>query len=386
MTRARTPGADPRMREHDQRIRSNVGLRPLFEFQAVPGDARRFKIVGAQTANGSRLLSIPFRSTKGGDDPVPLVLDSLDDEFTLDLDESVLADADGTVGGILDGSVAATTDYWIYAFQTAEGEVKLGIFARPRSTGITMPAGGTGAFGSTAIVTVGTNEGNKYAEGGRVLFRDGTTAGSSWNQATVTSNASANAIVVVLDDDWGLSTNNNTDMTSVTGVECVQLDLPQPRIGGETDSYEEGLPYCYLGSVHTDGSSNIRYWRQAGDWLLTAATYTILDRTSITASETLQVCLGNWVPLGTRVAGLVPYGRVISGTPGRLAVFMGASGVSAAAIFSVMDSAAAFAIWGLRADIPLRTRDGSYEHRYAEAGTLTVQHGALLGCHVEDNW
>lgn len=378
---------EPRLREHDTRIRLGVNRDPLYFARAVPGDARRVQIVPEHTMqSGADILRVPFRPYVG-DDPLPQELSSAL-TYTLDLDNTGLADGT-TVGGRIDGiALAANTDYLIWAFLSTalNGTIEgIGITTRPQATGITMP-NPAGLGGTGIVVTVGTNLGNRFAIGARVLFRNGITAGSSWNQAIVTATA-ANTITVDLDASYGLTTNNNTTLTSVGSVTCLQLDNMQPRVGGETTSYNSDQPYSYIGSIQTDDSSNIRGWRKRGDFLpIAAGVVNPVNRTGITATETFQPGLGNWIPVGAKEVRMTVVALITAGTPGNALVVAAPDGITANTTTLIQRAGISGVAQYSTADLHIRTRDCSYFHSYTETGTITVTHISNLIGHMEDGW
>lgn len=379
----------PRITNLDDRVRILNNRDPLFDYFPVPGDARRINIQPVKSQqSGFDLIRIPFRPPVASGVALPYeVLSDL--TYVLDFDNTGLADGDGTVGGLIDGiALAANTDYLVWAFLTKalNGSIEgIGITTRPRVTGVTMP--NPSALGGSVVITVGTDQGNRFAVGARVLCRNGTTgevngaAGSLWNQGIITATA-ANTISVTLDASWGLSVNNNTAMNGTTSVEIFQLDNFQPRLGGETDSYNDGQPYAYLGMLRSDSSSNLDWYRHRGDLYPLLGVFDAIVRTGITASEPFQIGLGRYIPLGTKHASMTLFTALTAGTPGNATLNISSSGTTTQASARSVVSAGDF----LEDIITIRGRDASINGSYVEGGTITASWITRIAGYIEENW
>lgn len=370
-----------RFSNHNNRLDSLIPRDPVFNFGVSPATAQQFTIEPEWLQSGATGLLVPFRRASGTGTLPELIFS--DQTFTIDLT------ATGE-GGRLDGIALATnTDYpvWMFRNPAPRGELAfVGITQRPRVTGITMP--NPSALGGTVVITVGTNQGNRFAVGSRVVCRNGTTgevngaAGSLWNQGYVTATA-ADTITVALDASWGLSVNNNTAMNGTSSVEIFQLDRFEPRVGGESATYNGGQPYTYLGLARTDSSSELDWVRKRGEPYPLLGSFDAIVRTGITASESFQVGLGRYVPLGTRQIYLTTFTALTAGTPGNATLNISASGSvpNQSSTRSVV-SAGAFA------DdlITIRTRDASLHGSYVESGTITASWILRLAGYLEENW
>ena len=379
--------------ERNQRIatQSNVALIPDFRFMPVPGNVQQVLVQAFPTNTGfmANQIRIPWRPVVGSQD-LPYA-EVVRDTYTIDLSTAGLATPEAA-GGIIDGQpLAAEADYNLWAFQDqVQGTIQgLGLIRRPRVTGVTMP-GGAG-FGSTATISVGAGNGRLFSFCGRVLMRDGTTLGDSWNQGIITA-VSNDTITVLMDGEWlaGL-TNGNTDMSGVSGVEILQLDCFEPRLNGEEQTYNSGVPYSYMGLIQTDGEATVgirrqRYWNEPYEL---PEEYVVLDQTGIVASQSDQICLGQWIPLGARQAALTGYlGSTAGNANGRGELRTrsdsGAAVEMAVGAWSSMTDPTQNSDSHLQA---MRTRDASFWYEYEElANVISAFFAIRLHGYVETNW
>lgn len=396
MSRIRTPdeGGQQRFSNHHQRLNRLNGRDPLFRYRTIAGAADSIDVAPDWYGqDGFEAIRVPFQALLDGGS-IPQEIFS---ELTYRLEISAIGLAVGaeagttpTSGGRIDGiAAAANTNYWIFAFLTDQfnGEIEgLGLVAQIASTGITMPAGATLGATGVAVTVGGAGEGLRYQTGARVLFRNGTASGSSWNQGRITATAST-TITVNFDAALTLARNTNTTLANVPSVTAIQLDCPAPRLSGESDTYNDGQPYAYLGSIQTDDSSNIRNARKRGDFLrIAGGLATVVNRTGITASETDQTGLGNWLPLGAETARLITVGLITAGTPGNALVAAAPDAITANNTTLIQRAGISGVAQYADGDLDIRRRDCSYAQVYVETGTITVTHQGLLLGHFEENW
>jgi hypothetical protein len=365
-----------------------VGLPWGVECELTPLAAQTLTLRGKYTGCGDRVIRLVWRhvsDTDGASAGGNNVL-FVPDEWTISLTASGI-DLDNRIAGRIDGiALASSVDYLVWAFIDPFDSSKFkgfGITRAVTNTGITMPAGAS--FGQSPTVTVGTDQGNRYPIGSRVLFRNGVTSGSSWNQGIVTAHA-ADTITVTLDAALGLGLNTNTDMSSVGSVTAIVMEGHQPRLGGSgiTTAYE-GYQYVYVGSIQTDASSNLfGFFRRAGDFLpFPGGLLTVVSRPGITATETFQVALGNWIARGSRKIGGL-HRVAITVEVGIAEVRNGFDGLGTAQLIQATMNMNTFA-YGMP-EVWLRERDTSMFHSYTESGNLTATHQFLLGGWYPQTW
>lgn len=312
---------DPRLRQHDERIKLNQGANPLFRW--VVTGARTIEARSFHWNTGESVSHIPFRPIVNADvDPIVTVptMYETDDALAFDINTSGL-------GGLIDGvALAAEQDYWCWAFltRTLFGTLYgVGVTTRPRiAIPVTTGVVSGGGLGTTAVFNCTTaGHANRVAVGSRVRIEEGTTLGSNWNQGLVTVvDVSTNRITVVLDAAQGLGLNSNTTLAGAAAKTLIQLDNPEPKtiytVAADEGTAFGGKPFVYLGSLQTDASSNIRTSRKRGDLLELLEAATIRAQATITASESIQAGLGNWLPLHAQEIHAVAFTNITAGTPG----------------------------------------------------------------------
>lgn len=258
--------------------------------------------------NGTEVFRIPFRIVDP-DDPAlsnGAQIYNFSDTWKQDISTTTI-DLATNIGGLVDGlSLSASEDYLIWGFYDpfdTTGKFKgIGFTTLPSHTSATANAGAT--LGGTGIFTMTAGHGLRFNIGARVLIRQGTAAGSLYNQGIITAHIST-TITVKMDADYSgaVSDESNASLASQSGLEVIQLDNFAPRMYNEDSLYPGGgaqYQFSYLGHFRTDSSSKIEYYRKRGKIYFPRTSDIFLDKTVAATTPYLNYCLCRWIPKGTQ--------------------------------------------------------------------------------------
>lgn len=383
-TRRGGQGNEPRPedRDHDGRIKATNLTAPNFRW--VVTGARTIEARAYFHNTGDASLRMPFRPLSGTT-RLPFVSEQTT-ALAFDLNTSGL-------GGLVDGiAIASEADLLCWAFLAGPLDTTIygvGVTTRPRlaipiTTGV-VSGGGLGTTAVFALTTAG--HANRVTVDSRVLIYEADTAGSNYNQGTITVvDTSLNRITVLLDATYGLGANSNTTLAGAAAKTLVQLNNFEPRAVSETTSVFSGKPFVYIGSVHLNTSSNIRYCRQRGDYLELPATYVPVTATGVTASASAQTGLGNWLPMAAKDVYCILASNITAGTPGQSRVLIAPDSASRIAIDNRNFIGGNLGFNLQVGFIEQLQPSGSIFFQYIETGTLTVSYTLSITKYRETQW
>jgi hypothetical protein len=277
--------------------------RPIFRF--MPDTNHEVTLEGEPSLSGDAPFLVPFRLANADYTERRPIVYSILNSWSIDIDTATI-NLTTRVGGRVDGlSLTADIYYLIWAFMDEFQNFKgLGITALPRVTGASTSSGGT--LGATATFSVTAGHGWRFVVGARLLVRQGTdmrvspaTTGDPYNQGIITG-VTANSITATMDALYTeIDYEENTTLASLTGLEIVQLDRFEPRMWNQDSLYPGSgaeHQFAYLGSIQTNASSNIQFFRKRGENVMfDDEAYIVWDLTSTSSSED-RVCLSRWLP------------------------------------------------------------------------------------------
>ncbi len=213
-----------------QQALAGLEVDPEFEFSQIGQSARRIKIEGRQTGSGDSQWRVPWRITLAGSGGTGRQLETSSDEWTLDLNTTVI-NLDTMFGGLIDSvALAADKNYLVWAFFDPfdSGGTKFkgfGLTTKPEVTGASVSSGG--GLGVSITLSVGANQGSRFSDGARILVRAGDVLGDDWNQGTITSRTTS-SITATMDAVFAGVAEANTALSGTLDV--FQLDNFQPRM------------------------------------------------------------------------------------------------------------------------------------------------------------
>lgn len=293
------------------RIQNSLGIATQWQPHFRPTSPRILEIKG-EWAGGVRRSRAPFYPLlEAGREPMEIIIP----------DGTINFSAVG-LGGVIDGLPLQSNEYYlIFAFletifpPTFAG---YGAWLRPRHTGTVPPPGG--ALGATITIT-GLIQALRYNVGSRVLIRQSSAAlGTPWNQGTILSKTST-TLTVQLDTSVGAIDQANSALPQGS-YEIIQLSDYAPLLFSEDSLFPgggKGYHYAHLGTIITDGSSNIRHaitrGRDEGMLPQFQPLHPQIFNLSVAGTINRQVCLGRWVALGTRYVRLKLDATATGGSP-----------------------------------------------------------------------